>query len=104
MYRITIDVGGTFTDCLVMDEHGALRQFKSYTTPRDPSQGFLDAVTKAAIRHDGKGVYVNFLGDEGEARVREAYPGETYERLAEIKRAYDPENLFRFNQNIAPTA
>ena len=48
MYRITIDVGGTFTDCLVMDPTGALRQFKSYTTPKDPSQGFLDAVTKAA--------------------------------------------------------
>lgn len=48
MYRITIDVGGTFTDCLVMDATGALRQFKSYTTPKDPSQGFLDAVTKAA--------------------------------------------------------
>lgn len=48
MYRITIDVGGTFTDCLVMDGEGALRQFKAYTTPRDPSQGFLDAVTKAA--------------------------------------------------------
>ena len=48
MYRITIDVGGTFTDCLVMDGAGGLRQFKSYTTPKDPSQGFLDAVTKAA--------------------------------------------------------
>jgi N-methylhydantoinase A len=48
MYRITIDVGGTFTDCLVMDGTGALRQFKSYTTPKDPSQGFIDAVTKAA--------------------------------------------------------
>lgn len=48
MYRITIDVGGTFTDCLVMDGEGTLRQFKSYTTPRDPSQGFLDALTKAA--------------------------------------------------------
>ncbi len=48
MYRITIDVGGTFTDCLVMDAEGTLRQFKSYTTPRDPSQGFLDALVKAA--------------------------------------------------------
>ena len=49
MYRISIDVGGTFTDCLVMDEAGTLRQFKSYTTPRDPSQGFLDALSKAAV-------------------------------------------------------
>jgi FAD/FMN-containing dehydrogenase len=48
------------------------------------------------------GVYVNFLGDEGEARVREAYPGTTFDRLAEIKRRYDPTNLFRLNQNITP--
>ena len=39
MYRITIDVGGTFTDCLVMDDAGSLRQFKSYTTPRGPVAG-----------------------------------------------------------------
>jgi FAD/FMN-containing dehydrogenase len=50
----------------------------------------------------GRGVYSNFLGVEGEARIREAYPAATYERLAEIKRAYDPDNLFRLNQNIVP--
>jgi N-methylhydantoinase A len=48
MYRITIDVGGTFTDCLVMDAEGGLRQFKAYTTPNEPSGGFVDAITKAA--------------------------------------------------------
>jgi FAD/FMN-containing dehydrogenase len=47
---------------------------------------------------------VNFLGDEGEGRVREAYPGSTWERLAEIKGRYDPTNLFRLYQNIRPTA
>jgi hypothetical protein len=56
------------------------------------------------IRADGDGVYVNFLENEGEARVREAYPPATLARLAEIKRRYDPENRFRFNQNIAPKA
>ena len=45
---------------------------------------------------------VNFLGDEGEARVRQAYPDGTWERLAEVKRRYDPTNLFRLNQNVAP--
>jgi FAD/FMN-containing dehydrogenase len=49
------------------------------------------------------GVYSNFLGDEGEARVREAYPGATWDRLAEIKGRYDPTNLFRLNQNIPPS-
>jgi FAD/FMN-containing dehydrogenase len=46
---------------------------------------------------------VALLGDEGEARIREAYPAATLDRLAEIKRRYDPENLFRLNQNIPPT-
>jgi FAD/FMN-containing dehydrogenase len=48
------------------------------------------------------GVYVNFLGSEGEARVREAYPGKTWDRLAAVKKQYDPDNLFRLNQNITP--
>jgi FAD/FMN-containing dehydrogenase len=55
-----------------------------------------------AIRQSDDGAYVNFLGDEGEARLRAAYPGGTYDRLAEIKRRYDPANLFRLNQNIPP--
>jgi FAD/FMN-containing dehydrogenase len=47
------------------------------------------------------GVYVNNLGDEGEDRVKAAY-GENYERLAALKRKYDPDNLLRLNQNIRP--
>ncbi len=49
-----------------------------------------------------RGVYANFLGDEGDPRVHEAYPEPTYRRLATIKRRYDPTNLFRRNQNIRP--
>jgi FAD/FMN-containing dehydrogenase len=45
-------------------------------------------------------LYVNFLDDEGKARVREAYPGPTWDRLRETERRYDPNNLFRLNQNI----
>ena len=55
-----------------------------------------------ALEPRSTGVYANFLEDEGEARVRAAYPSGTYERLAEIKRRYDPANIFRRNQNIRP--
>ncbi len=56
------------------------------------------------IRGDAAGVYVNFLGVEGEERIREAYPARTYERLVEVKQKYDPQNMFCFNQNIRPRA
>ena len=52
--------------------------------------------------HASGGVYLNFLGDEGRHRVRAAYGERTYERVARLKRIYDPTNLFRLNQNIQP--
>jgi FAD/FMN-containing dehydrogenase len=57
----------------------------------------------AALRQGAPGVYVGFVGDEGPARVREAYPGPTWDRLVAVKDRYDPTNLFRLNQNIPPT-
>jgi FAD/FMN-containing dehydrogenase len=46
--------------------------------------------------------YTGFLADEGPERVKAAYPGSTWERLTEIKRRYDPDNVFHHNQNIPP--
>ena len=57
----------------------------------------------AALQDEDARAYVNFLGDEGQARIRQAYPGPTWERLAAIKARYDPTNLFHLNQNIPPT-
>lgn len=51
-FRLAIDVGGTFTDCLVLDPSGDLNQFKAFTTPEDPSIGFMKAVEKAAEFHE----------------------------------------------------
>jgi FAD/FMN-containing dehydrogenase len=56
----------------------------------------------AALGRGDMAPYVNFLGEEGEQRVREAYPGSTWERLVAIKTRYDPDNVFRLNQNIPP--
>ena len=55
-----------------------------------------------ALHQGDDGAYVNFLGDEGDARIRAAYPGRTWDRLRQIKARYDPTNLFRLNQNIHP--
>jgi FAD/FMN-containing dehydrogenase len=48
-------------------------------------------------------VYVNFLGQEGDGRVKAAYGNDTYERLVQLKNTYDPSNLFRINQNVPPS-
>ena len=47
---------------------------------------------------------MNFLEDEGEGRIREAYGEATLARLAAVKQSYDPTSLFRFNQNVRPRA
>jgi hypothetical protein len=55
----------------------------------------------AAAPHAAGSVYINFMTQEEGARIREAY-GPNYDRLVEIKKRYDPQNLFRHNFNIAP--
>jgi FAD/FMN-containing dehydrogenase len=55
-----------------------------------------------ALAPYASGAYVNFLADEGEQGIHEAYPPATYARLAALKRRYDPTNLFHLNQNIKP--
>lgn len=55
-----------------------------------------------ALRPHHTGAYVNFLQDEDRARVREVYGPAKYSRLRELKRKYDPANVFRLNQNVSP--
>jgi FAD/FMN-containing dehydrogenase len=62
------------------------------------ARDFFDAMQP----HARGRVYLNFLGDEGADRVRQAYGAGSYERLVELKRRYDPANFFRLNQNIEP--
>jgi FAD/FMN-containing dehydrogenase len=74
-----------------------------YESPEEQAthEAWVDAFA-ASLHQEDDGVYVNFLVDEGEDRIRAAYPGPTWDRLAEIKARYDPTNLFRRNQNIPP--
>ena len=58
----------------------------------------------AELDDGDRGCYAGFLADEGEERGRAAYPGATWDRLAAMKATYDPDNVFRLNQNIPPTA
>ena len=64
------------------------------------ARAFRDDVT----RFSSGGTYLNFIGDEGQDRVRAAFGAEKYARLAQIKARYDPDNVFRGNQNIVPAA
>jgi len=76
--------------------------FEDPTT--EPAQrAWTDRVFEALAPKDA-GVYANFLEDEGDERIHAAYPAGTYERLADVKRRYDPANVFRMNQNIRPPA
>ncbi len=56
-----------------------------------------------SLRNGNEGIYVNFLSHNDPAQVRAAYPGSTYDRLVEVKRRYDPDNLFHLNHNIRPS-
>ena len=66
---------------------------------KDWAIGYWEAIHP----YSAGGAYVNFMMDEGQSRVKATYRG-NYERLARAKAAYDPDNLFRVNQNIAPKA
>ena len=81
--RILVNVAALYESPNAAGEHGV----------------WADRLT-AAIRRESRGAYSGFLGDEGRDRIREAYPPPTWDRLVAVKRRYDPNNLFRLNQNI----
>lgn len=87
----------------------ALYNLSFDTSWTDPAQtahnvAWTRAVWDEASQHTAQGVYLNFPGflEEGDAMLRRAY-GRNYERLVALKNTYDPGNLFRLHQNIAPT-
>jgi FAD/FMN-containing dehydrogenase len=70
---------------------------------REARRAWVQRLANALQPHED-GAYVGFLTDDGPARIRSAYPGATWDRLARIKAQYDPGNLFRLNQNITPAS
>ena len=68
----------------------------------DTNIAYTRTVAGAMKRWTSGRAYLNFIGDEGSGRVEAAFGPEKYARLAELKRTWDPENLFRHNQNIQP--
>ena len=81
-------------DCVMMS---------AWTDPAENKRhiAWADGLWRAIQLDAADGVYVNYLGDEGEGRSRAAY-GANYDRLAKLKAKYDPTNLFCANQNIKP--
>jgi FAD/FMN-containing dehydrogenase len=74
-----------------------------YATPEEaPEHEDWARRLVAALADEDAGAYVGFLGDDGEQGVRRAYPAAILERLREVKRRYDPNNLFRLNANVPP--
>jgi len=85
------DAGFTF------NINGNSKTGEGFEAEREWARGFWDA-----LRPFHTSVYVNFLGEEGEERVRQAYGADVWDRLKAVKRRYDPDNFFRINQNIPP--
>jgi FAD/FMN-containing dehydrogenase len=72
------------------------------STDDERQLAWVNDVTEAFEPFRTGGVYLNFTGDEGAERVRAGFSPEKWERLVALKQKYDPDNIFRFNQNIAP--
>ncbi len=68
----------------------------------EPNIASIRALCGAMKPWTSGGVYLNFLGDEGADRIEAGFGPEKFARLRELKRSWDPTNLFRFNQNIPP--
>ena len=67
----------------------------------DKTIGWAKDYWNALHPYSSGGAYINFMMEEGEERIKATY-GDNYKKLVEIKTKYDPQNLFRVNQNIRP--
>ena len=95
-------------DAAAFGHRGAGFDFTILTVWKDPAEdaehmGWArDLFT--AMEPYSTGVSVNNLGSEGADRVKAAYAPDTFQHLVQLKSTYDPDNIFRVNQNVAPRA
>jgi FAD/FMN-containing dehydrogenase len=93
--------GGSRSHTYIVNIAAAAPTPELYETEREWVRTFWSALAPHAV---GVGSYVNFMTEPEQDRVRAAYGPQKYERLAEIKAQYDPENVFHLNANILPAA
>jgi FAD/FMN-containing dehydrogenase len=109
--QILLPWGGAVADRGESDTPMANRSVRWITHPfavwddaanDDANIAWAQAFRRDIAKHTNGGIYLNFIGDEGQDRIRAAYGPANYARLASIKAHYDPGNVFRGNQNIQP--
>jgi FAD/FMN-containing dehydrogenase len=109
--QILLPWGGAVADHGESDTPMANRSVRWITHPfavwddaadDDANIAWARAYRRDIARHTTGGIYLNFIGNEGQDRIRAAYGPANYERLARIKAEYDPGNVFQGNQNIQP--
>jgi FAD/FMN-containing dehydrogenase len=100
-------IGRPGSDAAAFGHRDALFDLTILTVWKDPAEDAEQIAWArdfhAAMQPYATGVYVNNLGVEGSDRVRAAYAPATYARLVALKDRHDPENVFRLNQNVAPS-
>jgi len=98
-------VGEDETPMTQRDATWVVHPFAVWENPADDDRviGWAKAFRDDIARFASGGVYLNFIGDEGQDRVVAAFGEEKYRRLARVKAQYDPDNVFRGNQNIKPS-
>jgi len=101
-------IADTPDEATAFSQRGTLFEYVCAASWNDPAQdqARMSAARRAAagLEPFASGAYVNVLSDEGDAGVRRAYPPAKLARLAELKKAYDPANVFHLNHNIRPGA
>jgi FAD/FMN-containing dehydrogenase len=110
---LLIPLGGAYgrvsNEATALGDRDAPWQFHALGMWQDPAESeqhvaWVRRLASALEPYSRAGIYLNYTSEEGEKRVESAYGAEKYRRLVALKDEHDPDNVFRFNQNIKPSA